>query len=115
MPEKRRTLRIQPYVAPCRVVVGERRIPGYLADLSVRGAQVSCQGAPPQVDDSVVLEVRFGRQVRHSRLAAQVKWLNATPQGGHAFGLTFTSVTPQEQAILESVVEEFRKRAAQIA
>ena len=114
MSEKRVTPRIQPYVAPCRVLSGERRIPGYLADLSVRGARVACDTVAPEVGAAVVLEVRFGRQVRHSRLAAEVKWAKPS-ETGHVFGLTFTSVTPQEQLILESVVDEFRRRAAQIA
>ncbi len=115
--EKRRTERIQPYVAPCRIVAGERRIPGYLADLSPAGARVLCDVVPPPKGGSVVLEVRFGRQVRYSRLPAEVKWVQPAAEKGapHAFGLTFTGVTPEEQLVLESVLEEFRRRAAMLA
>ena len=116
MAEKRRTPRIQPYVARCGVVAGERRLAGYLADLSPRGARVSCEAPPPVPGEAVVLEVRFGRQPRYSRLPAEVKWVKASAEGalGHTFGLTFTGVTPEEQRVLESVVEEFHRRAAQL-
>ena len=44
-PDKRRTPRIQPFVAPCRILEdpGPRPLAGYLTDLSTRGAQVSTQ------------------------------------------------------------------------
>jgi hypothetical protein len=111
--EKRRTPRIQPYVAPCRVATGERRLRGYLADLSSAGARVSCDGPAPAVGARVVLEVRFGSQVRHSRLPAEVKWVRADEEvgGRHVFGLTFSGVGAEEQRVLDSVVDEFRRRA----
>ena len=116
MAEKRRTQRIQPYVARCRVVAGERRLGGYLADLSPRGVRVSCEAPPPVPGEAVILEVRFGRQPGYSRLPAEVKWVKASAEGGgsHVFGLTFTGVTPEEQRVVEAVVEEFHRRAAQL-
>jgi hypothetical protein len=116
--EKRRTQRIEPFVAPCRVVVeGSRRVPGYLADLSPKGARVACDIEPPKPGVAVVLEVRFGRQVRYSRIPAEVKWANPAPDKGttHWFGLTFTGISADEQAALDSVVDEFQRRASQLA
>jgi hypothetical protein len=112
-PEKRRTPRIQPYVAPCRLATGERRLRGYLADLSPAGARVSCDGPAPAVGATVVLEVRLGREPRHSRLPAEVKWVRADEEvkGRHLFGLTFSGVDDEEQRTLQSAVDEFRRRA----
>ncbi|MBI3932916.1 MAG: PilZ domain-containing protein [Acidobacteria bacterium] len=117
MKEKRQAPRIQPYVAPCRVVESERRIPGYVTDLSTMGARISADVPPPDPGTPVVLEIRFGRQLRHSRLAAEVKWIRPAAATGesHSFGITFTGVTAEEQRALESVVEEFQRRAAQIS
>jgi len=115
--EKRRTPRIRPYVAPCRIVDGERRVRAYMADLSPAGVQVSCDMTPPSVGSFVVVEVRFGSQVRYSRLPAEVKWVRprSAPGSPHVLGLTFAGVTAEEQGVLESVLEEFRRRAAQLA
>lgn len=112
--EKRRAARIQPFVAPCRLAAGGRRLPAYLADLSPLGARVTCDAVPPSPGASVVLEVRFGRQVRHSRLAAEVKWVKAMGDGSHFLGLTFTAMSPSERELLESVVAEFQKRADEL-
>ncbi len=113
--EKRRTLRIQPYVVPCRITAGARRLPGYLTDLSTKGARVSCDVEPPAAG-RVILEVRFGRQVRYSRLPAEIKWTHPpSASESHTLGLTFDGVTAEEQAILESVVAEFQRRAEQLA
>jgi hypothetical protein len=115
--EKRRTPRIQPYVAPCRIVEGSKRFPAYLADLSPLGARITCDVEPPVPGTHVVIEVRFGRQVRFSRLRAEVKWIRpgAAPGDPSMFGLIFSGVTAEEQRVLEAVVEEFRKRAEQLA
>ena len=114
--EKRRTLRIQPYVAPCRVVAGGQRFPGYLTDLSTKGARVSCDLDPPPAGVPVVLEVRFGRQVRYSRLPAEVKWTRPPGEDEtHTLGLTFEGVTAEEQEVLEAIVREFQRRAEQLA
>lgn len=112
--DKRTTPRIQPFVAPCRMVVETRQLTGFVVELSVRGARVSCEGEPPDVGTRAVLEVRFGEQVAHSRLPAEVKWVGWTPQGHH-FGVTFTEVAPEDQKVLDAIVDEFRRRASQLA
>jgi hypothetical protein len=112
--DKRRTPRIQPFVVPCRVVSGERRGSAFLTDLSPMGAQVTCEFEPPATGAAVVLEVRFDRRAGTSRLPAQVKWVQAGDRR-HTFGLTFEGISADERRTLEAVVEEFRRRAAQIA
>lgn len=115
-PDQRQTPRIQPFVAPCRLVAGARRIPGYLSDLSPRGARVSCDEEPPPVGAAVVLEVRFGREVLYSRLPAEVEWVQAgiEPSSAPDLGLSFKDISPDDQKVLEAVVQEFRRRAEQL-
>ena len=115
-PDQRLTPRIQPFVAPCRLLDGERRIPGYLSDLSPRGARVSCDEEPPAVGASVVLEVRFGREALYSRLPADVEWVQPglEPSSPPDLGLSFKDTSPEDQRVLEAVVEEFRRRADQL-
>jgi hypothetical protein len=113
-PEKRKAPRIQPYVAPCRVAHGSRRIPGYLTDLSRLGARVACDEAPPALGEAVVLEVRFSRRAVHSPLPAVVKWSRppGLPDEVFVVGLTFSGVSADDQRVLEGVLDEFRRRAA---
>jgi hypothetical protein len=113
--EKRRTPRIQPYVASCRVVRGRRRFVAYLTDLSPRGGRVACEVDPPPPGTRVVLEVKIGRRVSHSRLPAVVKWTRTASGGTRNFGVTFQRIPAEARRALESVVEDFRRLAAQIA
>jgi hypothetical protein len=113
--EKRQTLRIQPFVAPCRFVLGESRVPGFLTDLSERGGRVHTDVEPPPVGTAIVIEVRLGRQATHLRLPATVRWSKASPRGGFLFGTSFEGAPSEERKALEAVVEEFRRRAASIA
>ena len=115
-PDKRRTPRIQPFVAPCRVLEGPRRLIGYLTDLSTQGAQVATQGTLPAVQAQVVLEVRLGRGVFHSRLPAKVLWVRGEGPGPgtRTFGLIFGPLNADERQALEAVVEEFRKKASEL-
>lgn len=112
--EKRRAARIQPFVAPCRLVHAAQRLPAYLADLSTLGARITCDAVPPPPGAAVALEVRFGREVRHSRLLAEVKWVKAMGDGSHFLGLTFTAMGPAEREMIESVVAEFQRRAEEL-
>jgi hypothetical protein len=112
--DKRRTPRIQPFVAPCRVLEepGPRTLAGYLTDLSPAGAQVSTQGLPPVPESAVVLEVRLGIEPAPRRLPARVRWVRAAEHGDwHAFGLTFEAMSMAERQLLEAVIEDFRRRA----
>lgn len=112
MADKRQTPRIEPFVVSCGILHGTRRLSGYLLDLSPRGARVSCGEEPPAIGERVVLEVRFGRSVTRSRLPAEVKWSRARNRSGtYLFGLTFSGISSEEQRTLDSVVEEFRRRA----
>lgn len=114
--EQRRTPRIQPFVARCKVIDGERELPGYLADLSTRGARVSANAPLSPGAQTVVIEVRFGRRAP-TRLPARVKWLKPGTKQGEAavFGVVFEDIGPEGEALLESVVKEFHRRAEQLA
>lgn len=112
MPDKRQTPRIEPFVACCWILHGSRRLSGYLTDLSSRGARISCAEEPPGTGESVTLEVRFGRSVTRSHVPAEVKWTRPRSKGGaYVFGLTFARISQEEQRRVDSVVEEFRRRA----
>ena len=108
--EKRKTPRIQPWVAPCVVVDGARRVPAYFTDLSVRGARLSTEEPPPAAHARVVVEARLGRALSPSRLPGQVKWVKPAEKG-HEFGITFVGITSELQRTLESVVDDFRRLA----
>ena len=112
--EKRKAPRMQPYIVPCLLVVGERGLAGYLTDLSSRGGRAACEGEAPDEGASVVLEFRIGRQVESSRIKARVKWVRRAVRGMRAVGLRFENVAPAERQALESLVAEFRRRAAEI-
>ena len=115
--EKRKTARIQPYVAPCRILDGDRRLPGYVTDLSPRGARVTCEAESPAVGQVVVLEVRFARRQGRPRLSGRVQWRRPLlhPAKGFDFGVTFEGLQAREQEILEAVVREFHRQAEQLA
>jgi hypothetical protein len=112
--EQRKTVRIQPFVAPCRVIAGARGVTGYLTDLSEAGARVTSTEAPPRDQEAVTLELRIGRVAARSRLAAKVEWVKAQ-ETGHAFGLSFAGMPQEQQKALKSVVTEFRRLASEIA
>jgi len=109
-PEKRKTPRIRPWVAPCMVVDGARRLPAYFTDLSVRGARLSTEEPPPAAHARVVVEARLGRALSPSRLPGQVKWVRPAEKG-HEFGITFVGITSELQRSLEGVVADFRRLA----
>jgi PilZ domain len=111
--EKRETPRIQPFVASCHVVDGTRRYAAYLTDLSLAGARISCDATPPQPEAWVVLDVRLGRPPSRVRLQAQVRWVGLG-RGTHHFGVTF-HLDHEGQRTLAAVLEEFHRRAAELA
>ena len=108
--EKRKTPRIRPWVAPCMVVEGARRLPAYFTDLSVRGARLTTEEPPPIAHSRVVIEARLGRALAPSRLPGQVKWVKAVEKG-HEFGVTFVGITSELQRTLDAVVADFRRLA----
>jgi hypothetical protein len=113
--DKRRTPRMQPFVVPCRIVLGMHRLSAYITDLSLGGGRVHADGEVPNPGTLVTLEVRIGKRVAHSRIPAVVKWSQAATKGGQDFGLTFEGLSPGDQKALQTVVDEFHRRAAQIA
>jgi hypothetical protein len=112
--EKRKALRIQPFVAPCRLVASERTLMGYLTDLSEAGARVTTEAEPPAAEAPVTLALRIGRVAARSRLDARVEWVRRQDPGW-VFGLSFAGLPPHQQAALKAVVAEFQRLAAEIA
>jgi len=108
----RQVPRVQPFVAPCRILGPAQKRQGYVTDLSTRGAQVAVAADPPEVGDRVTLEIRLGGRVASLRLEATVVWQKAvaTPPG-FAFGLTFEELSEREFEMLDSVLAEVRRRA----
>ncbi|HVO10820.1 MAG TPA: PilZ domain-containing protein [Vicinamibacteria bacterium] len=111
--QKRRAERIQPFVASCRYVLeGGQRVPAFMTDLSTHGARVHTDNQPPAQAAAIVVEVRLGKSPTHQRLPATVVWSRPSSRGGFVFGVSFEGAGGAERAVLESVVEEFRRRAA---
>ena len=112
--EKRQNPRIQPFVAACRYVVDEERIAGFLTDLSRGGARIHADVEGPAAGSAIAVEVRMGRVATHVRLPATVRWSQPSSRGGFVFGVSFDGIGPDEQKILDEVIEEFRRRASQL-
>jgi hypothetical protein len=114
--DKRKTRRIEPYLAPCRIVVGRRRLSGYVTNLSERGARVYCDEKPPRVSQRIVIEIRFRTGVAYSRLSAEARWVRMASDvtGFHSFGVSFRGLTASEKEAVAGVLIEFRKRAAML-
>jgi len=87
-----------------------------VTELSVDGLRVTCESEPPALNARVVIEVRLGRKVAHTRLPGEVRWVRRGDGGGdlHSFGITFEGISEAEQQALASVVEEFRRRVQDI-
>jgi hypothetical protein len=111
--DKRGPQRVQPFVVRCLIVDGPRRIPAYLTDLSVAGAQVSVEGEAPAAGAMVVVEVRLGPgDATARRLSATVQWAQGeTPP--RTFGVTFR-IAEDERRAIEAVLADVRRRAAEI-
>ena len=75
---RRRSQRIQPFVAPCRYVVGEARHAGFLTDISREGGRVNADIEPPEIGQTIVVELRVPRQALALRLPATVRWSRAS-------------------------------------
>ena len=112
---RRRSERIQPFVAPCRYVVGEARVPGFVTDISRHGGRVHTDIEPPALDTTLTVELRVARQPIALRLPAVVRWVRPGERGGFVFGVSFDGAGEDEQKALDALVEAFLRRAASIA
>ena len=113
--ERRRSERIQPFVAPCRYVVGDARVPGFVTDISRHGGRVHTDSEPPALGVSLTVELRVARQPIALRLPAVVRWARPGERGGFVFGVSFDGAGEDEQKALDALVESFLRRAASIA
>jgi hypothetical protein len=112
---RRRMQRIPPFVAPCRYVVGEKRLAAFLTDLSRVGGRVNTESEPPMVGTDVTIELRVARQPVALRLPGNVIWAKKSSRGGFVFGVSFDGVGEDQQRALDALVEGFLRRAASIA
>jgi hypothetical protein len=112
--EKRQHPRIQPFVASCRYLQAEQRVPGFLTDLSRAGARIHTDVEAPATGATITVEVRMGGVATHVRFPATVRWSQPSGRGGFVFGVSFDGTGPEEQKILDGVIEDFRRRAAQL-
>jgi len=60
--KRRQSQRIQPFVAPCRYVVGEERVSAFLTDISRGGGRVNAESEPPKVGTTLTIELRLARR-----------------------------------------------------
>ncbi len=114
--DKRKTRRIEPYLAACRVVAGRRRLSGYVTNLSVRGARVYSDEPPPRVGQRLTLELRLRTRAAKHRLPAEARWVRTASDvsGLHSFGVSFKGLTSEQRRTVDSVLAEFRERAARL-
>ncbi|MET0552345.1 MAG: PilZ domain-containing protein [Vicinamibacteria bacterium] len=115
--EQRRGERIQPFLAPCRVIHDGRRFAAHLIELSLGGGRVACRATPPPAGASVLLEVRFETGAPRTRLAAEVRWARRLPdsEDGHMFGVTFAHAEEGGEHSVAEAIEQFRLRAATLS
>jgi hypothetical protein len=111
---RRQSQRIQPFVAPCRYVVADERVPGFLTDISRHGGRVHTEVEPPTVGAALSVELRLARQPIALRLPATVRWSRPGERGGFVFGVSFDGAGADEQKALDALVEGFLRRAASI-
>ena len=111
---ERQAVRIQPFVAPCRYAVADSRVPGFLTDISTRGCRVQTDVEPPVKGTVLAIEVRLAGKPTHLRIPGKVRWGRASPRGGFVFGVSFEGIGPDEQRVVDDIVEAFRRRAASI-
>ncbi len=111
--DQRKTRRIEPYLAPCHIHVGRRRLSGYVTNLSTRGARVYTDEKAPRAGQAMVVEIRFRPRSAAHRLPAEVRWVRTASDitGLHSFGVSFRGLKPEERRSVESVLAEFRRRA----
>lgn len=114
--DQRKTRRIEPYLAPCHVRLGRRRVSGYVTNLSPRGARVYTDERPPRVGQAMVIEIRFRSRSPYHRLPAEARWVRTASDitGLHSFGISFKGLKPEERRTVESVLVEFRDRAEKL-
>jgi hypothetical protein len=111
---RRRSERIQPFVTPCRYVMGEARVPGFLTDISRHGGRVHTDVEPPAPEATLIVELRVARQPIALRLPATVRWSGPAERGGFVFGVSFDGAGEAEQKALAELVDGFLRRAASI-
>jgi hypothetical protein len=109
--ENRRSQRLDPFVVACTVVQGERRVRGFLTDLSPRGARIACKESAPADGSAVVIEVRFARGEPLARLPGRVRWSKRPDDPRGLFGVVFERPSAEDRRLVDSAIEAFRSAA----
>jgi hypothetical protein len=113
--ERRLEQRIQPFIKRCVAIAGDHRIPGYVTDLSTRGAKIISPEEPPPVGAPIILEMTFRRPERRMRIKGSIKWTRSQHvKQDFIFGLAFLELTREQQELLEEVIANFADRAARL-
>ncbi|MBN2370550.1 MAG: PilZ domain-containing protein [Vicinamibacteria bacterium] len=113
--ERRLEPRIQPFVQRCVALAGDRRIPGYVTDLSARGARIISPEKPPPVGTPVILEMAFRRPERRVRIMGSMKWAHSQrDKKDFVFGLAFVDLKREDEELLARVIADFAERAARL-
>jgi Tfp pilus assembly protein PilZ len=112
--EKRSTPRVQPFVVQCSVSAGDLQHSAYLTELSVDGARVVSTKDPPDAGTPLVLDIRFSRRIDPVRVPAKVVWVEprSGPRGTAVFGVSFDGISAEDRRLLDTVLGEFRRKAA---
>jgi len=112
--EKRSTPRVQPFVVQCGVSAGDLQHSAYLTELSVAGARVVSTKAPPAAGTALALDIRFARRMEAVRVPARVVWVEprSGPRGTVVFGVSFDGISAEDRRLLDTVLNEFRRKAA---
>lgn len=113
--DKRTAARVQPFVVQCGVREGDTQHSAYLTELSIAGARVVTFREAPASGAQLMLEVRFSGQLESVNLPARVVWTRpASPPEDASFGVSFDGISIDDRRVLDTVLGEFRRMAAQI-
>jgi hypothetical protein len=112
--EKRGAPRVQPFIVLCGITDGDEHRSAYLTDLSVAGARIASTQALPAAGTALRLDVRFAGQLEPVQLPVRVIWVQ--PGGGpretNVFGVSFDGISLEDHRLLDTVLAEFRRKAA---
>ena len=92
-------------------------VPGHVRhhDIATQADRVLDVLEPPGPGGRVLIEARLGRRAARSPLPATVKWSRVDGAQGPMFGVTFEGLDEEGRNSLLAVVQEFERRAAELA
>jgi PilZ domain len=113
--EKRRAVRLSPFVVACRVAHGDVQFPAFMTELSELGARITCDDSCPPVGARVLVEVKLARKaVQVARLSGVVVWVGSASRGP-SFGVEFDQISEKDGAALARAVDDFQRLAQKLS